>query len=305
MRKIVLVLSMIFLTNILFAGDLCINIKNPSNQLFEDFAKELKEFAKKHYKIENFQIDKNNRIIKGERVFKVKRRRKNNMLIGIPVDNFRKKPKWKKERIEISGKFKNNSVCISVNLEAYNKRTRKWHKLKSDYLLEEHMAVFIISNSLRGKTLWSIGNLILSDNGVNKRVLNLTKFVVDGANIYIDLSSGMKSVNFNLKQGDKTLVFKVLMVGDVKDPATALKVFNSHFLDFNPVKKTPKIYDFYWAYAKHGEIMDGMHKLQLITALGYPSKIVKKNANSEVFVYIFDEKTYKYTIVNNELTLEE
>ena len=49
--------------------------------------------------------------------------------------------------------------------------------------------------------------------------------------------------------------------------------------------------------------MDGMHRLQLITALGIPDKIINKNTKTQVFVYKFDDKEYKYSIVNNELNL--
>ena len=304
MKKWVLLLTLL-ISNMVFGENLCIKVDAKSPELFNKFVKEIKEYSKKHYGVENFSIDKNSKTITGQRVFKVKKRRKNRMLIGTPVDTFKKKPKWKKEKIEIKGEFKNKEVCISVSLTAYNKRTKKWHKLKSDNLLEEHMIAFILTNSLKGRTLWSIGNISIDENGITKKVTNLTKFVVDSVDISIDPSSGIKSVNFNLLKGNNVVIYKVLMLGEVKDIKSALKVFKSHFLDFNPIKKTPKLYDYYWAYAKHGEIMDGMHKLQLITALGFPLKIVNKNTNKQIFVYKFDDKEYKYTIVNNELALEE
>ena len=301
MRKWILLT--LLLTNIVFGGNICIKTDNTSPEFFNKFVNEIKDYSKKHYGVENFSVDVKAKTIIGQRLFKVKKRRKNRMLIGTPVDTFKKKPKWKKEKIEIKGEVKNNKVCISVSLSAYNKRTKRWHKLLSDNLLEEHMATFTLTNSLKGKTLWSIGNISAEENGITRKITNLTKFKVDSVDISIDPFSGIKSVNFNLLKGNNIVIYKVLMLGDIKDIQSALKVFKSHFLDFNPVKKTPKLYNYYWAYAKHGEIMDGMHRLQLITALGIPDKIINKNTKTQVFVYKFDDKEYKYSIVNNELNL--
>ncbi len=305
MKKTLSVLLTVIFAQSLFAGALCVKLDARNPISFTNFANELKLYAKSHYQIDKFTVNEDNKTIIGERQFKVKKRRKNRMLIGTPVDNFKKKPKWKKEKIEIKGNITKDKVCISVNLEAYNKRTRRWHKLKSDNMLEEHMALFALSKTLKGKTIWSIGNISVNKDGINKRVLNLTKFTVDSVDISVDPSTGIKSVNFNLKDKNGIAVYKVLMIGNVKGLNSALKTFNSHFLDYYPVKKISKIYEFYWAYAKHGEIMDGMHKLQVITALGNPDEIIKKDANKQIFVYNLNGKTYKYPIVKNELSLAE
>ncbi|BBB32636.1 hypothetical protein TTHT_1099 [Thermotomaculum hydrothermale] len=303
MRKTILVVLTLLFVNAIFAETICIKVDNPSPALFKSIANELKDYSQKLYRVETFNIDKATKTIKGERLFKVKKRNKKKLLIGTPVDDFRKKPKWKKEKIEITAKIEKNEICISVDLTAYNKRTRKWHKLRSDNLLEEHMASYILSKTLKGETLWSIGNITVDENGISKKILNLTKFKVDSVDISVDPSTGIKSVNFNLLKGNNLVVYKVLMIGDIQDVNSALSFFKSHFLAYNPISKTPKVYDYYWEYAKHGEIMDGMHKLQLITALGYPDKIVKKNKNTQIFVYNFDGKTYNYTLIKNELSL--
>ncbi len=304
MKKLSAIIIAIILSNTLIAGKLCIKFKKIPENFFSSFEKELKEYSKQQYGIENFNIDTTEKKIVGEKTFKVKKRRKKNFLVGTPTETFKKKPKWKKENIKIIGEINNNSVCVSVILKAYNKRTKKWHNLDSDYLLEEHMGAFAITNILKGKNFWSIGNIIIDENGVQKRIPNLTQFTFDSVDTSIDRNSGIKTVNFYLRTKNNMVVYRVLMLGEVKNINNAINIFKSHFLDYNPVKKIPKIYDFYWAYAKHGEIMDGMHKLQVITALGFPTSIIKKDASSEIYVYNFDGKKYKYTIVNNELTFE-
>jgi len=301
MKKILIFAVALFLTTLnLHARIICVDIKNKQN-LFDSFAKELISYSEKHYGVSNFTIDQNSKTIKGEKTFKIKRRK--NQIIGTIKESFKKKPKWKKEKIEIKGEIDKDKACVEVSLTAYNKRTKKWHKLESDNMLEEHMAAFLLTEALKGKKFWSIGNISVEKNGLQKRVLNLTEFTVEAVDISIDPSSGIKSVNFLLSNNGDSALYRVLMLGNIKDINSAFKEFKKHFLDFNPAKKTSKIYQFYWEYAKRGEIMDGMHKLQLITALGFPDKTEKKKDNSEIFFYNFNGKIYKYTIVKNELNM--
>ncbi len=302
-RLISLLLTCLLFPVNIQAGTICLNIKVNRSNLFPVFVKELKRYSKEHYDLKEFTTTPKHYMIKGERVFKIKRRRR--PLIGTPTQKFKRKPKWKKEKIDIQGKITKDKVCIKVSLSAYNKRKKKWYTLESDNLLEEHMASFVLTNALKGKDYWSIGNPIISNNGENKHFLNLTKFKIDSVTISIDPSTGIKSVNFYLIKNNDVLTYRVLMLDNIKTINDALKVFNNHFINFNPKKRVARVYNFYWEYAKHGKIMDGMHKLQVITALGFPDKVLKNNKKNKIFVYNFDGKTYKYRIVNDELSLPD
>ncbi len=297
MKKGLLTAALCFLSFFAFSKTVCVKIQpNKKSALFEILLKETEEYAKKEYKITNFSVDQANFSFKGEREFKVKRRKP---LIGIPPE-FKKKPKWKREKIEIEGYANDEKACISVKLIAYNKRTKKWHKLKSNGLLEESVASAVLTASLKGKKVWSIGNAVVEENGTMKRILNLKEFQVDSVDISVNPSTSIKAVNFTLISGNQTYVYPVLMIDKVKTLQDAYTEFEKHFVDYNPFKKVPKNYEFFWEYAKHGEIMAGMHKQQLIAALGFPQKIVKKSENKEVYVYYFNNKKFEYEIVNDE-----
>ncbi len=299
MRKAIVLILLSFVFFTASAEQLCLKLDIDSKNI-PQIMQRFETLAKQLYLIEDFNIDNKQGIISGERIFKVKKRRKNRLLIGTPVEDFKKKPKWKREKIIVKGEFSNKKACISVSLTAYNKRTKKWHTLKDDGIFEEKMAEFIITTAFKNKTLYTIGNVSLYNNGIEKRVLNLTSLTFQKA--FTSSERGIKTFNFVFSKNQKEMIYKVFMIGDTESIQDVLRVFHSHFIPYNPEKKVPSVYNFFWEYAKHGDIMDGMHKLQVITALGLPEKVIKQN-KKEIFVYHFDGKQYNYKIVKNELIL--
>ncbi|NPA44513.1 MAG: hypothetical protein GXO49_03165 [Chlorobi bacterium] len=233
-----------------------------------------------------------------ELTFKIKRKKP---AIGV-LPELKKKTKWKKEKIRITAAVKEGKYCVNFDAVAYNKKDKKWHEVAAPSDFFEKILDNAYLQSLKGKVVWTVGSPLVIVNGGAEKLTNLKKFKVEDA--YISYASS-KAVEFVLRNDEGLVVTaSVPFIGDVKSVEMAYKAFSKKFVSSFPKQSVPSKYDFFWEYAIHGELMDGMHKNQLLTAFGVPVSI-EKSTNYEFWHYFVDGKKLVFKIYNNELQLPD
>ncbi len=300
MKKIIVVFLCLIFVFQAFAEEKCVKPERDINaQDFKLFVKSVQETVDNlGLKFKVAINDSSSMIFKtNEITFKIKRRKP---AVGIlPV---LKKTKWKKEKIRIIASVKDGKYCVNFDATAYNRKDRKWHKVLAPADFFEKILDKAYLQSLKGKTVWTVGSPLVIVNGGAEKLTNLKKFTIEDS--YISYASS-KAVDFVL-QGENGVVVtaSIPFIEDVKTVKDAYKVFSKQFVSFYPKQSVPAKYDFFWEYAIHGELMDGMHKNQLLAAFGVPV-FVEKPANYELWHYFVDGKKLVFKIYNNELQLPE
>jgi hypothetical protein len=300
MKKFVVVLLCLIFPFHIFAEEKCVKPEREINtQDFNLFVKSVQETAKNlGLKLKTEVNDSNNMLFKtNEIIFKIKRRKP---AIGIlPV---LKKTKWKKEKIRIIASVKDGKYCVNFDATAYNRKDRAWHLVAAPSDFFEKILDKAYLQSLKGKTVWAIGSPLVIVNGGAEKLNNLKKFTIEDS--YISYASS-KAVDFVLK-GENNIVVtaSVPFIENIRTVKDAYKVFSRNFISYYPKQSVPAKYDFFWEYAIHGELMDGMHKNQLLTAFGRPVSI-EKSSSYELWHYFVDGKKMVFKIYNNELQLPE
>lgn len=213
-----------------------------------------------------------------------------------------KKAKWKKEKIKISANVVENRYCLRFDAFSYNKKDKKWHPVNAPGDFFEKILDKIYLNSLKEKIVYSAGSPLVIENGIPKKINNLQKFTIKDA--FLNFANS-KAVDFLLLKEDGTFIkASIPFIGDVKNVIDAYKVFKSNFVSTDLKKNVAKKYDFFWEYAIHGELMDGMHKNQLIAAFGQPYHI-ENTDKIEKWHFLVDGKELVFKIFNNELILPD
>ncbi|NOZ12126.1 MAG: hypothetical protein GXO69_00585 [Acidobacteria bacterium] len=233
-----------------------------------------------------------------ERSFKLRRRTPK---IGKFPEMHR--PKWKKEKIRFTADIKDRVLTVSLHASAYNRRGRKWYPVQSTGRYEEDVIDSVLTRVIQGIHGQTMGSPTAVTNGQAHRLKNLQPYTV--TNAYISLR-GVKKLVVDLSDKSGTIwKISIPYLGPINNTCTAVRKFFSMFTTKNIRAGVPKIYDYYWAYAENGEIMDGMYDQQVRTALGTPDSIIKKGKNKEEWIYRNDEGSYTLTMINHELNLPD
>jgi len=301
MKKILILFLCLSIGISLFAEKRCVQSESQINvESFKEFTKIVETVVdnfKLKLKVEKNDID--NMLFKTtEWSFKIRRK---TPAIGILPKL--KKHKWKKEKIKIIAFVEDGKYCVNFDAVAYNRKDKKWHSVKApdDFFAKILDSVYL--NSIKGKKVWSAGSPIMIVDGMAEKIMNLKYFRIN--DVFITYSPS-KAVSFVLKDEEdgNIATLSIPFIGEIKTVQMAYKNFSLNFVLNFPKEKVPKKYNFFWEYAIHGELMDGMHKNQLLTALGLPYSIDKTELNEE-WHYFKNGKEIVFKINNNELVLPD
>ncbi len=212
-----------------------------------------------------------------------------------------RRPKWRKEKIRFSAKIKGRILTVNLKLSAYNKRDRKWHPVQSTGRYEANVIDSVLTRVIQGIQGQTMGSPTAISNGMAHKLKNLQPYTV--TNAYVSLQ-GVKKLVVDLT--DKNgIIWKISIpyLGTVNNTCTAVRKFFSMFTTKDIRAGVPKTYDYYWAYAENGEIMDGMCDKQVQVAMGTPDKIIRIGKNKEKWIYTNDGNTRTVTMIHHELHL--
>lgn len=299
-RKILILFLCLSIGMTSFSDEVCVKSESVINKNDFKIFIELVKSVLKDYKLE-FKVEENNEedmiFTTNEISYKIKGK---TPIIGeFPTLS---KPKWKKEKIKVTALVKDNSYCLNFDAYLYSKKDKKWYAVKAPSDFNEKILDKMFLESLKGKSVWSVGSPMVLNNGNAEKLLNLKKFKIEQASVSFITS---KSIEISLKGEEEGNVnVSIPFIGDIKKVQDAYNEFKQNFISFSPRNSVAPKYDFFWEYAIHGEIMNGMHKNQLITAFGLPYSIEKLN-NNEKWYYFVDGRELMFKIFNDELILPD
>jgi len=255
-----LLLSCVHL-QIVFSQDISCEVpKGPSSQhIFSILQKHFSATAKQELKFREINSNPAAATISTEfKTFKLKR--KTPRIGEFPALH---RPKWRKEKIQLKAALKGRVLTVTLNAHAYNKRDKKWHKVHSTGRYEEAILEGVLTESLEGLHGKTMGNPIASVDNNTEKLKNLQPFMISAA--YISIRE-MKTLVVDLtdKKG-VTHKVSVPFLGAVNNICNAIHAFFSRFTTRDLKAGVPASYDFYWAYAIAGDLMDGMHENQVLT----------------------------------------
>ncbi len=213
------------------------------------------------------------------------------------------RPKWKKEKIRLTAEIRGETITVELTASAYNRRDRQWHKIPSTLRYEEEVLENVLTKSLEGLKGFTMGSPLATGKSGTLKLKNLTPYTV--TNAYISLND-MKSLVIDLTGNNgETVTIRTPFLGSVNNICFALHSFFSKFSTRDLRKGVPRDYDFYWAYAQSGELMDGMQQNQVLAALGKPDRRLRVDKNTEKWVYERGNSRRTLTIVNGELSIPD
>ncbi len=214
-----------------------------------------------------------------------------------------RRPKWRKEKVQLKASLKDRNIVVTLNASAYNKRDKKWHPVRSTGRYEETILQGVFTEILEGIQGSVIGSPMAKGLAGTVKLKNLELFTITGAYITFD---GVKTLVIDLTD-NKGTTYKVSVpfLGNVDNICSAMKTFFSKFTTSNLKAEVPHTYDYYWAYAVEGEIMDGMHQNQVRTALGEPDEKIRVNKTTEQWIYHTGKSNRELTISGGELHIPE
>ncbi|PJB76892.1 MAG: hypothetical protein CO090_09825 [Acidobacteria bacterium CG_4_9_14_3_um_filter_49_7] len=214
-----------------------------------------------------------------------------------------RRPKWRKEKVQLKASLKDRNIVVTLNATAYNKRDKRWHPVRSTGRYEGTILQGAFTEILEGIQGSVIGSSMAKGPAGTVKLKNMELFTITGAYITFD---GMKTLVIDLTDNrDATYKVSVPFLGNVDNICSAMKAFFSKFTTRNLKAEVPHTYDYYWAYAVEGEIMDGMHQNQVRAALGEPDEKIRVNKKTEQWIYHTGKSTRKLTIAGGELHIPE
>ncbi len=214
-----------------------------------------------------------------------------------------RRPKWKKEKIQLKASLKDRNIVVTLNASAYNKRDKKWHPVRSTGRYEGTILQGVFTEILEGIQGSVIGSPMAKGLAGTVKLKNLELYTITSSYITFE---GIKALVIDLTD-KKGTIYKVSVpfLGNVDTICSAMKAFFSKFTTSDLKSEVPQTYDYYWPYAVDGEIMDGMHQNQVRTALGEPDEKIRVNKTTEQWIYYTGKSPRKLTIVDGELHIPE
>ncbi len=295
------VLAVITLTTILCSLPLrssCLSVPFPIGDdiqqcLFNSFETTLKT---------EFDIDSFDRAtpgtVKAEAIeFRIRR---NRPLIGIPPQL--PKPKFKKERLTYRASITGNgSICISCDAAVYNKRDKRWYPVRSDGLIEQQILQRVVSRLLEGRICWVLGTLPGTSDHTPAVLNGATRVQIESALI---VQQDIKTFQLNLVTPDKQVfTYPIPFVGDTSSMFSILEHILNRFAWEDPLEQVPARYSFFNAYARHGELMEGMVPAQVLVALGKPTRVSETTPDETIWQYPASSGYERLLFQNGELVL--
>ncbi len=268
---------------LLFPGNLqssCLSVPFPLDEnvrtvLFQSFKTQLKE---------NFDVDSFDNATPGtlraEPIeFKIRRSRP---LIGIPptVAN----PKFKQQQLTCSTSINDSgTICVSLESRVYNRRDKQWYPVKSDGRLEQQILEPVVPILLNGHTCWVLGSLPGTINNMPSVLHGGTRVQVASAVI---IQQGVKHLQLDLITPEQQIfTYSINFAGDTDSIPTVLESFFHRFAWKDPLQPVPQAYTFFNAYARQGELMDGMVPAQVLVALGKPTTVTDQDDGQIIWHY--------------------
>ncbi|NOY23718.1 MAG: hypothetical protein GXO70_09460 [Acidobacteria bacterium] len=213
------------------------------------------------------------------------------------------RPKWRKETVQLKASLKDRILTVELNANAYNKRDKKWYPVQSTGRYEEIILESVLTEVLEGIQGMTMGSLTAKGNAGIVKLKNLRSFTITGA--YVSFHD-IKTLVIDLTdKKDATFKVTIPFLGPVNNICSAVKEFFSRFTTRDLKAEVPRVYDYYWAYATEGELMDGMHQNQVLAAIGEPDEKRTIRKGSEKWIYHIGKQARELTIVNGELHIPE
>ncbi|MCK7521700.1 MAG: hypothetical protein MZV64_30450 [Ignavibacteriales bacterium] len=122
---------------------------------------------------------------------------------------------------------------------------------------------------------------------------------------YLPSSPGFPAVVFHFQtpiKGDFRV--DILFIDKIRKVEDAWQEMKRFFTDIDLKKGVDRRFQFFWEYAIHGEVMDGMHANQLTAALGMPLG-TERTGDREIREYVIQGKPYRFELIAGELVLPE
>lgn len=227
--------------------------------------------------------------------------RRSRPLIGIPPQL--PDPKFKKQRLTYYASYRETgSVCVSVESQVYNRRDRTWHTVRSDGRLEQRVLEPVMTHMLRNRPFWVLGRLTGTINNAPAHLNGGTHVRVSSAQI---IHNDIKKLQLNLVTVEEQIFTHTIpFLGDTSTVFSLLKHILHRFACEDPLADVPEQYHFFTAYARHGELMDGMVPAQVMVALGRPEQIIRTSDSRRTWHYPDSTGYPSLVFENGELQLQ-
>lgn len=213
------------------------------------------------------------------------------------------RPRWKKERIQLKAVLKKQTITVELSASAYNRRDKKWYPVHSTGRYEEIILEGFLTTILEGVNGKAMGSPSASGNNGIFILRNLKPFTITGA--YVSFND-VKTLVVGLTDNQGvTCKVSIPFLEQVNSICSAMKAFFFRFTTRDLKGEVSSTYDYYWAYAAAGELMDGMHENQVLTALGEPDEKVSLGKGTEKWIYKTGKQACELTVMNRELHLSE
>ncbi|MCK5878740.1 MAG: hypothetical protein KAH24_03110 [Holophagae bacterium] len=213
------------------------------------------------------------------------------------------RPRWKKEKVQLKANLKDGILKVELNASVYNSRDKKWYPVHSTGRYEETILEGVLTAGLEGVHGKTMGSPSASGNNGMVKLRNLQSFTITGA--YVSLNDVKTLVVDLTDKNGVTCKVSIPFLAQVDTICNAVKSFFSRFTTRDLKSEVSRTYDYYWAYALEGELMDGMHQNQVLTALGEPDEKVQLGKATEKWTYRTGNQICELIVANGELHLSE
>ena len=213
------------------------------------------------------------------------------------------RPRWKKEKIQLKAVLKSQTITVELSASAYNRQDKKWYPIHSTGRYEETILEGFLTGILEGVHGKTMGSPTASGNDGILILRNLKPFTITGA--YVSFRD-VKTLVVDLTDNKgATCKVSIPFLEQVNSICSAVQAFFSTFTSRDLKAEVSSAYDYYWAYAAAGELMDGMHQNQVLAALGEPDEKMHLRKGMEKWVYRTGNQARELIIMNGELRLSE